>query len=49
MSSLSQRLQREREKAARLEHKATLRQQKARIERISTREQIALLRADVAR
>jgi hypothetical protein len=46
--SLSQRIQRQREQDARLEHKAALRKQEARLKRISTREQVALLRADIA-
>ena len=47
--SLSQRLQRERQKAARSEHVATLRQASARIKREGTHSVVSRLRADVAR
>ena len=49
MSSLSQRLQRERQKAARLEHEAALRKASARIKREPTLDVVSRLRADVAR
>ena len=49
MSSLSQRLQRERQKAARLEHEAPLREAKARIKREPTLQVVFRLRADIAR
>ena len=47
--SLSQRLQRERQKAARSEHVAALRQAEARIKRQSTHSVVSHLRADIAR
>ena len=47
--SLSRRIQKQRAQDARLEHKAALRKQEARLKRESTQEHISRLRADIAR
>ena len=47
--SLSQRIQKQRQRDTRLEHKAALREQAARIKRESTLSVVSRLRADIAR